>query len=116
MPRYYFHIRNGDFLDIDTSGQDLTNIEEAQREALKIINQLLEFWPSGWAEPRQDARVEVANHIGRALLAIPFLDQPPKAVDQGAWSQDRIGASPSAAGSNLRPWAAGIDTADKKAL
>ncbi|MBM6595382.1 DUF6894 family protein [Microvirga pudoricolor] len=69
MPRFYFHIRNGDaFEDTDPDGEDLFDLEDARAEALQVARDFCEDWPR--ANP--GLAVEVVDEAGRTVLTVPF--------------------------------------------
>ena len=72
MPRYYFHVHDGDSLDQDRSGADLANIHEARTEAVKVacdLCHLLDDLPPG---ALNNMVIEVADDTGQTVLTVPF--------------------------------------------
>ncbi len=68
MPRYYFHIRNGDvFEDKDSDGEDLLDLEDAVDEALQVARDYREDW--GPVEP--GTVIDIVDEAGRTVLTVP---------------------------------------------
>jgi hypothetical protein len=44
MPRYYFHVHDGDGSDQDYVGTELASIHEARREAVNVARELCDLW------------------------------------------------------------------------
>ena len=72
MPRYYFHVRDGDNLDLDHVGTDLANIDEARIEALNVARDLCHLWDDLPPGALNNMAVEVADESGQSLLTVPF--------------------------------------------
>lgn len=71
MPRFYFHIRNGDaFEDQDPDGEILPGLQAARAEALQIAR---DFWED-WAHAEIGMAVEVVDEDGRTVLTVPFAE------------------------------------------
>ena len=69
MPRFYFHIRNGDaFEDRDPEGEDLFDLEDARAEALDVAR---DFWKD-WPHAEICMAVEVVDEVGQTVLTVPF--------------------------------------------
>jgi hypothetical protein len=69
MPRFYFHIRNGDaYEDKDPDGDDLPDLQAAHAEALQVAR---DFWKD-WSHAEIGMAVEVVDEDGRTLLTVPF--------------------------------------------
>lgn len=69
MPRFYFHIRNGDaFEDRDPDGEDLFDLEDARAEALQVARDFLEDWPHA----DLGMAIEVVDETGRTVLTVPL--------------------------------------------
>lgn len=69
MPRFYFHIRNGDaYEDRDPDGEDLLDLEAARAEALQVAR---DFWED-WTHAEIGMVVEVVDEAGRTVLTVPF--------------------------------------------
>ncbi|WP_438823103.1 DUF6894 family protein [Methylobacterium frigidaeris] len=69
MPLYYFHINEARRY-VDRDGVELSNLESARKEALRIIGELMidntlgDIWPVGeWV-------MTVADETGRQLFSI----------------------------------------------
>ena len=69
MPRYFFHVIDGQI--IDTEGTELAGREEARAEAVVLSAAMLKdagrkFWNNGqW-------RLRVADGAGETVCALPF--------------------------------------------
>ena len=71
MPRFYFHIRNGDaFEDQDPDGEDLPDIQAARAEAVQVAR---DFWED-WSHADIAMAVEVVDETGRPVLTVPFAE------------------------------------------
>jgi hypothetical protein len=72
MPRYFFHIHDGNGLDRDDEGMDLVNIDEVRTEAMSLARDLCYLWndlPSGTLN---NLAIEVADESGQTVLVLPF--------------------------------------------
>ena len=72
MPRYYFHVRDGDNLDLDHVGADLANIDEARTEALNVARELCHLWDDLPPGALNSMRIEAADEAGKTVLVLPF--------------------------------------------
>ena len=72
MPRYYFHVRDGDNLDFDHVGTDLANIDEARIEALNVARDLCYLWNDLKPGALNNMAIEVADETGQTVLVLPF--------------------------------------------
>ena len=72
MPRYYFHVHDGDSLDQDHSGMDLANIHEARTEAVKAACDLCHLWDDLPPGVLNNMVIEVADETGQTVLIVPF--------------------------------------------
>ncbi len=72
MPRYYFHVHDGDRLDQDLSGTDLANIHEARTEAVKAAYDLCHLWDDLPPGALNKTAIEVADETGQTVLIVPF--------------------------------------------
>jgi hypothetical protein len=70
MPIYYFHIRDGDQLEVDPDGTELPDLNAARVEALKVAQELM----SEVADLGQDTVIEIADGDGQTILIVPFSD------------------------------------------
>jgi hypothetical protein len=70
MPLYYFHIRNGDQLEVDPDGTELPDLDAALTEALKVARELT----AEILEYDGSTVIEVADSGGRTILTVPFSD------------------------------------------
>ena len=77
MPRYYFHIRNGDvYEDKDPDGEDLPDLEAARAASAQVARDFWEDWPHA----NLGMVVEVADSSCQTVLTVPFAE----AIDPGA--------------------------------
>ena len=72
MPRYYFHVHDGDSLDPDRLGADLANIHEARTEAVNVARELCHLWDDLPPGDLNNMAVEVADETGQIVLTVPF--------------------------------------------
>jgi len=84
MPTYFLHVRHSDRLNVDSTGMVLPNIGAAKVEALKIIEDLLEHWPTGWPQADHTLAIEVADSVGQIILKVPVPDDRRLKGDQAA--------------------------------
>lgn len=82
MPTYFFHVRHGDGLNVDSAGSELPDIGAARQEALKIMGELLESWPTGWPQARHTLAIEVANAADQIILEVHAPGDRPSAEDR----------------------------------
>ena len=72
MPRYYFHIRDGDTLVLDDDGSELANVEAIRNEALQSARDLHRqdatdhFFTSG------SPYIAVSDDAGNVVLTQPI--------------------------------------------
>jgi hypothetical protein len=68
MPIYYFHIRNGDKLELDPDGVELPDLDTAVSEARRVARELLgEVTGLG-----RETLIEIADEGGPTALTVPF--------------------------------------------
>ena len=70
MPRYFFHVIDGEEI-IDTEGTKLAGLEEARAEAVVVSGAMLKeagrkFWNNG------DSRLRVADEAGETVCGLRF--------------------------------------------
>ena len=70
MPRYFFHVRDGQE-HLDTGGSELEDLAAARRYSVQVAAQLLgeldsEFWDG------QDWRLHVEDEAGKELFQLRF--------------------------------------------
>ena len=70
MPRYYFHIRDGNGVTEDREGIELPGIDAARPEALKRACRIWSERPPESTD--NDEMFEVADETGRIVLTVPF--------------------------------------------
>jgi hypothetical protein len=71
MPRYFFHLYNGDEVEGDPDGMDLPSIEDARTEALRVCRELWEGIPDFF---RKGLAFEITDKTGLVLLAVSCAD------------------------------------------
>ncbi|MBP0492053.1 DUF6894 family protein [Pararoseomonas indoligenes] len=81
MPRYFFHVRDGQSLP-DRTGKELPNISAAKQQAVHLAGGLLKadngaFW-SG-----EEWQMEVVDEAGLVLFTLDFLATESPAVRAG---------------------------------
>jgi Ser/Thr protein kinase RdoA (MazF antagonist) len=84
MPRYYFHIRQGNVLVEDSSGVEVSGAEGLEDEAIEAARDLLADGDLQGLD-RRDWVYEVADESGATVLTLPFSeavepDLPPQEV------------------------------------
>jgi len=70
MPLYYFHIRNGDKLELDPDGTELPDLEAAFAEAVKVARELVDEVD----DLGRDAAIEITDGAGDTVLTVSFSD------------------------------------------
>lgn len=73
MPRFFFHIRNGNGLTLDEEGRQLPDARAAREEALRDIRSII---ADEALHGRLDLRgaLEVAEGASEALFSVPFAE------------------------------------------
>jgi len=70
MPRYFFHIRDGDGLKNDPDGIELPDVDAARATALK---KACRIWSERPPEPAaNDQTFEVTDEAGQIVLTVSF--------------------------------------------
>jgi len=72
MPRYFFHVHDGEGLDRDHIGTDLPTIEEAYMEAVKVAHDLWHLWDDLPPEDLNNMAVVVVDGAGQTVLTATF--------------------------------------------
>lgn len=71
MPKYYFHIRDGDELEVDDTGAEFANLElavsDAKLSAKEIIADLLMA-----GDVVDGQQFEISDNRGEIVATIPF--------------------------------------------
>jgi hypothetical protein len=88
MPRYYFHVHDGDGLDRDYIGTELASIHDARTEAVTVARELCHLWDDLTPGALNNMAIEVADETGQTLLSVSF----PVATGQG--KRGRLGGDP----------------------
>ena len=70
MPRYYFHVRDGDSLRKDREGVELPDVEAARARALEMACAL---WTKNPPDiEHNDQTFEIGDEAGDTVLVVPF--------------------------------------------
>ena len=70
MPRYYFHVREGNELRRDAEGVDLPDLQAARARAVK---EACRRWSETPPDPaHNDQTFEIGDDAGRTVLTVPF--------------------------------------------
>jgi hypothetical protein len=72
MPRYYFHIHDGDTLVLDDDGSELANIETVKNEALQSARDLGQQDASEHFFTSASAYIAVCDDAGNVVLTQPI--------------------------------------------
>ena len=72
MPRYFFHIHDGNDLDRDDAGMDLANVHEVRTEAMSLARDLCYLWNDLPPGALDNMAIEVADETGQTVLVLPF--------------------------------------------
>jgi hypothetical protein len=70
MPRYYFHVRQGNDLRKDGEGVDLPDLQAARATALNLACQRWSDAPPD--TDHNDQTFEISDEAGRTVLTVPF--------------------------------------------
>jgi hypothetical protein len=73
MPRFFFHVRDGDVLTEDPDGSEFPDLAVALAEALAAARDVLAEQLKAGANP-DGQRFEIHDDAGRMLGAVPFSD------------------------------------------
>ncbi|GHC78715.1 DUF6894 family protein [Limoniibacter endophyticus] len=74
MPRYFFHIRDGDTLQYDLEGADAHTLDEAEQEARLAAREILaEKILAG--DVIEGQSFEITNEHGTVLRTVKFLSE-----------------------------------------
>ncbi len=71
MPRYFFHLRDGDFHAPDHTGNAFESLETAELAALTVIDNLRAESPA-WLVTLHSPHIEVVDTSGEVLSSLPF--------------------------------------------
>jgi hypothetical protein len=72
MPRYYFHIHDGNGLDRDDAGTDLVNFHDARTEAMSLARDLCYLWNDLPPGALENMAIEVADDTGQTVFTLSF--------------------------------------------
>ena len=70
MPRYFFHLRDQDYLHEDETGMDLPDLSSALQEAMRVDREL-NMDPVGV----YGLEYEITDESGRTLLKVPIQER-----------------------------------------
>jgi hypothetical protein len=73
MPRFYFHIRDGDWLIADPEGGDLPDLDAAWAVAAAALRRAAAV-AHGAAKAASGRRFEIVDGAGRVLATVAFWD------------------------------------------
>jgi hypothetical protein len=73
MARYFFHVRDGSKLILDSEGVDLPDLSLAAEECRRIVREVLSEDASRLTVDRQ---FEITDAQGGLVLIIPFVEVP----------------------------------------
>ena len=72
MPRYFFHVREGDvLLPDDDEGQELQSVKEAQQEAIQTARELLSEAALAGRAASLNYQIEVVDEGGVTVFVMP---------------------------------------------
>jgi hypothetical protein len=70
MPRYYFHVRDGDDLRKDPEGIELPDLEAARAKAVSLA---CASWSAAPPDREHNDRTfEISDETGQRVLTVPF--------------------------------------------
>ncbi len=72
MPRYFFHVHDGDSLDPDRVGRDLASLHEARYEAVNVARELCHLWDDLPPGAINKMAIEVADDLGQTVFTVAF--------------------------------------------
>ncbi|WP_343893775.1 DUF6894 family protein [Craurococcus roseus] len=75
MPRFFFHMRDEDWLVEDAEGSELPDLEAARAKAADVARDYLAARLRA-GQALDFGRVEIWDDAGRMLEAVPFPDAP----------------------------------------
>lgn len=73
MPRYFFHVRSAEGLEVDTEGLEFDSLEEAIADAERGGRELLADSAFAGATTDTEKVLEITDPSGRVLVVLPFL-------------------------------------------
>jgi hypothetical protein len=93
MPRYYFHVREGQEISRDTEGQDLPNADAARTEAINASREILgeKLLHGGSLNHRQ---IEIADETGHVVDVVNSSDVLFKGGQFRSYSEDVTQSAP----------------------
>ena len=102
MPRYYFHVREGQDLSRDLEGQVLPNVEAARAEAINASREMLgeKLLHGGSLNNRQ---IEIADETGHVVDTISAKDILMQQGELRSYSDDVTQSAPVANIKNSPP-------------
>lgn len=71
MNRYFFNFRKGDEISVDRRGMWLTDLDQAQREAVQLWGTLLAVAIIE-GDALEDCEYEIAGDDGETIVKLPF--------------------------------------------
>lgn len=93
MPRYYFHVREGQEISRDAEGQELPDVEAARREAVSASREILgeKLLHGGSLNHRQ---IEIADETGHVVDVVSANDVLFKGGQFRVYSEDVTQSAP----------------------
>jgi len=93
MPRYYFHVREGQEISRDTEGQNLPDAEAARREAINASREILgeKLLHGGSLNHRQ---IEIADETGHVVDVVSANDVLFRGGEFRSYSEDVTQSAP----------------------
>jgi hypothetical protein len=74
MPRFFFHVRDGDKLTQDVEGADFPHLEAAQDEAKTAAREMLAEQIDSAGTLNRNQQFEICDEAGKLLATVPFTD------------------------------------------
>jgi hypothetical protein len=71
MPRYFFHVRDGETVIPDDRGVDLPNLDDALEQCRRVVREVLNETENR-DKLTADRQFEIVDELGRLVLTIPF--------------------------------------------
>ena len=71
MPRFYFHIQN-DTYHPDTKGSELTDCQDAEREAMLVAGEALANLPASFWHSGDESQMTVVDEQGDIVVTLWF--------------------------------------------
>jgi uncharacterized protein DUF6894 len=70
MPRYYFHVRDGNRIERDPEGVELADLDAARKRA---VDRAFAIWSKTPPSPEHNEQTfEITDEAGTTVLSVPF--------------------------------------------